>query len=212
MALNLERLKNLTNTQKFVSLFLIIVIVCGAFVWVVFIPKSGEISVLNTEIANLSNDINIHRTKVKRLDELIKENRELKLKLAELKEQLPPEAEVELLLKQVSELGGRTGLDFKLWKPAEKKPNASGLYVEIPVSVEVAGGYHALGVFFDKISKLPRIINVSNIKMGSSKTEKNRVLIQTSFSATAFASVEGDIPAQAPPAKTSPANKGKAPS
>ena len=191
MALNLEKLKNLTNTQKFVSLVLVIVIISGAFVWFVFIPKSGEISTLNGEIAALNNDINIHRIKVKRLDELIKENKELKLQLATLKEQLPPEAEVEILLKQVSELGGRTGLDFKLWRPGAKRPNASGLYVEIPVNVEVAGGYHALGVFFDKISKLPRIINVSDIRMGNSKLEQNKVLIQTSFSATAFASVEG---------------------
>lgn len=191
MALNLEKLKNLTNTQKFVSLVLVIVIISGAFVWFVFIPKSGEISTLNGEIAALNNDINIHRIKVKRLDELIAENRQLQLQLASLKEQLPPEAEVEILLKQVSDLGGRTGLDFKLWRPADKKPGASGLYVEIPVDVEVAGAYHALGVFFDKISKLPRIINVSNIRMGSSKLEQNKVLIQTSFSATAFASVEG---------------------
>lgn len=205
MAFNLDRLKNLTNTQKFVSLFLVIVIVAGTFVWFVFIPKSGEISNLNGEIATLNNDINIHRIKVKRLDELIKENRELKLQLAGLKEQLPPEAEVEILLKQVSELGGRTGLDFKLWKPSERKPNASGLYVEIPVNVEVAGGYHALGVFFDKISKLPRIINVSNIRMGNSKAEQNKVSIQTSFSATAFASVEEGAAIQPPP------QKGKAP-
>ncbi len=201
MALNLERLKNLTNTQKFVSLVLVVVIISGAFVWFIFIPKSGEISTLNGEIATLSNDINIHRTKVKRLDELVKENHELQRKLAELKEQLPPEAEVEILLKQVSELGGRTGLDFKLWRPTGKKPNASGLYVEIPVNVEVAGAYHALGVFFDKISKLPRIINVSNIKMGNSKSEQNKVLIQTSFSATAFASVEEGSPVQKLPEK-----------
>lgn len=191
MALNMEKLKNLTNTQKFVSLVLVIVIISGVFVWFVFIPKSGEISTLNGQIAALNNDINIHRIKVKRLDELIAENRQLQLQLAALKEQLPPEAEVEILLKQVSDLGGRTGLDFKLWRPAEKRPSASGLYVEIPVNVEVAGAYHALGVFFDKISKLPRIINVSNIRMGSSKLEQNKVLIQTSFSATAFASVEG---------------------
>jgi len=210
MAAILEKLKNLTNTQKFVSLVLIIVIVSGAFVWFVFIPKSGDISALNSDIASLSNDINIHRTKVKRLDELIKENRELQRKLTELKEQLPPEAEVEILLKQVSELGARTGLDFKLWRPAGKNPNASGLYVEIPVNVEVAGGYHALGVFFDKISKLPRIVNVSNIKMGNPKTEQNRLLIQTSFSATAFASVEGGAPVQEASTQATP-KKGGAP-
>lgn len=199
-----EKLKNLTNTQKFVSLVLISVILSGAFVWFVFIPKSGEISVLNGEIAGLNNEINVHRIKVKRLDDLIKENRELQRQLAELKEQLPPEAEVEILLKQVSDLGARTGLDFKLWRPAAKRPNSSGLYVEIPVDVEVAGGYHALGVFFDKISKLPRIVNVSNIRMGNSlnsKSDPQRVSIQTTFNATAFAVVEGGAATPPPPEK-----------
>ncbi|MFQ5781101.1 MAG: type 4a pilus biogenesis protein PilO, partial [Nitrospiria bacterium] len=66
----------------------------------------------------------------------------------------------------------------------------SGLYVEIPVNIEVAGGYHSLAVFFDKISKLSRIVNVSNIRMTSPKAERDNIVIQTSFSATAFASVE----------------------
>lgn len=209
MTLNLERLKGLTNTQKFVSLFLIIVIISGVFVWFVLIPKSSEISQLNVEISGLNNEINIHRTKVRRLDELKRENLELQHRLAELQEQLPPEAEVEILLKQVSELGGRTGLDFKLWKPVEKKQSPSGLYVEIPVNVEVAGGYHSLGVFFDKISKLPRIINVSNIKMGTVKMQQNRVFIQTSFSATAFASLEENK--EAPQLQPGDATKPKAP-
>lgn len=203
MAINLERLKSLTNTQKAVSLFLIIVIISGAFLWFIFIPKSSEISQLNVEMAGLNNEINIHRTKVRRLDELKKENMELQRQLAVLKQQLPPEAEVEILLKQVSELGGRTGLDFKLWKPVDKKQSPSGLYTEIPVNVEVAGGYHSLGVFFDKISKLPRIINVSNIKMGASKAQQNKVFIQTSFSATAFASLDENA------ATPQPAEQGK---
>lgn len=211
MAINLERLKTLTNTQKFVSLVLMVVILSGVFVWFVFIPKSGEIAQLNDANAGLNNEINIHRIKASRLEELIKENRELQRQLAELKEQLPPEAEVEILLKQVSELGGRTGLDFKLWQPTEKKTNGSGLYVEIPVNVEVAGGYHALGLFFDKISKLPRIVNVANIKMGATKTERNKVFIQTSFSATAFASVEENIAIAKSPAGPKPSAEGKAP-
>jgi len=117
--------------------------------------------------------------------------------LAKLREKFPPEAEVEIFLKQVSELGEKTGLSFKLWKPNDKKPHSSGLYTEVPVSVEVAGEYHALGLFFDKINKLPRIINWSNIKMGSAKIDQTRMLIQTSFLATAFAAaVEVSPPPQ----------------
>jgi len=58
----------------------------------------------------------------------------------------------------------------------------------MPVDVEMNGGYHTLALFFDRISKLPRIINVSKIKMGGGKTERGRVSIQTTFELTAFAS------------------------
>jgi len=189
MELQFETLNNLTSRQKLFTFLLVIVLVFGAFVWLVFIPKSEQISRVEREIVDLNGEINVHRVKVRRLDMLRRENRTLQLRLAEQKEQLPSEAEIAQLLKQVSELGGRSGLNFKLWKPGPRKESDSGLYLEIPVNIEVSGGYHSLGAFFDKISNLKRIINVSNIKMSTSKVEKERMMIQTSFSATAFASI-----------------------
>ncbi len=196
MDIELDTLKNLSNKQKMIALILLIVVTAVAFIWFVFIPKSDEIARIENELSHLNEEIKVHRVKVRRLDQLQRENRILQRQLAEQKEQLPSEAEIEILLRQVSDLGGRSGLDFKLWRPGPKKVNDSGLYMEIPVSVEVAGGYHSVGVFFDKISRLKRIINVSNIKMVSPKMKDNRVEIQTRFSATAFASVEGDALAE----------------
>jgi len=193
MAIDLETIKSLTNKQKFVAIFLVIAFFAGSFIWFVFIPKNEEIARVEREISSLSNEINVLRVKVRRLDQLKREDMVLQRKLREMKEQLPSEAEIEFLLKQVSDLGGRSGLDFKLWRPGAKIKNASGLYTEIPVNIEVAGGYHSVGVFFDKISKLRRIINVSNIKMSAPQIKRNRVLIQTRFSATAFASAEKPV-------------------
>jgi type IV pilus assembly protein PilO len=97
-------------------------------------------------------------------------------------------------------------LDFKLWRPSERRPGASGLYTEIPVDVEVAGGYHAVASFFDRIGKLPRIVNVSGLKMTNPKVDKSRLMIQTTFRATAFAAM--DAGAQPPPAAPPPAKPG----
>lgn len=186
----LEKFKALSNKQKMLVLVVVLVGMFGGWIWMVYLPKKGEITQLNEEVSNLNNQISINRTKAMRLDDLKRENDRLQRRLARLKEQLPPEAEVELLLKQVSELGIRTGLDFKLWKPSDPKASPDGLYTEIPVSVEIAGGYHALGAFFDRISKLSRIINISNIRMGNAKGDRDKILIDASFVATAFASRE----------------------
>ena len=203
MAIDAETFKNLTKKQKLVLSGLLVVLFCSAFIWFVFIPKNNEIVRLEREIAALNNDINVHRIKVRRLAQLKRENRILKAQLKGLQEQLPPEAEVALLLKQVSEIGGRSGLDFKLWRPGPRVVSDSALYIEIPVNIEVAGSYHSVGVFFDKIGKLKRIINVSNIQMSAPKMQRGRVTIQTRFSATAFASVEKDRQAALSPGKGS---------
>ncbi len=201
MALDLEAFKNIPYYQKIVIAALLLMILVGGFIYFIYIPKNNQIETYKSQIASLSQEIKVNEAKVQRLDALKQEHALLQQQLAQQMEQLPPEAEVPALLKQVSELGIRIGLDFKLWKPSGQKPNTSGLYTEIPVDVEVAGGYHSVAMFFDRISKLRRIVNVVDIKMGSAKIDRNRVVIQTTFKAIAFALLPGGVPAQPPQKK-----------
>ncbi len=199
MAVIVDQLKHLTNTQRAVAALLGLLILLGGFVWFVFIPNNDEISRLNATIAELQNDINVRRVMVKHLEELKVENLLLENRLAVLQKKFPTEAEVETFLKQVSDLGEKAGLNFKLWKPSPRRVHASRLYLEVPVAIEVSGEYHSLGIFFDQISHLPRIVNWADIKMGNAKLDKNRVVIETSFLATAFASVPAG--AEPPPSE-----------
>jgi len=188
--MNIDFIKKLPPYQKMLALGLTIILIVAMFAWLFYLPANNQIVGLRSDIAKLESDIGINRAKVEKLDQLKKENAELERQLAEKKEQLPPEAEVANLLKQVSDLGLRVGLDFKLWRPAAKKENSSGLYAEIPVDVEISGGYHTTATFFDSVSRLPRIVNITNIKMGNAHFDKGRLTMQTSFIATAFAAPE----------------------
>jgi type IV pilus assembly protein PilO len=214
LELNLDSLKALPGYQKAVLGAIPAVVLLAAFVWFVYMPKKAEIAAIEQQIAQINNDINVNQAKARRLDELKLENAELAKQLTLLKEQLPPESEVATLLRQVSDLGIKTGLDFKLWKPSDRRPGASGLFTEIPVDVEVAGGYHAVGAFFDRIGTLSRIVNVSGLKMAGAKVDKGRFMIQTTFRATAFAAVDessAPAPVDAPGAKGKPGAKAKGP-
>jgi len=206
LELNLNAIKALPTYQKALMGGILVVAVVALFFVFIAKPKIDEIGTLKQQITQINNEIQVNQAKARRLDELKRENVELAHQLAVLKEQLPPESEVASLLKQVSDLGIKTGLDFKLWKPSERRPGASGLYTEIPVDVEVAGGYHAVAAFFDRIGKLPRIVNVSGLKMTNPKVDKSRLMIQTTFRATAFAAM--DAGAQPPPAAPPPAKPG----
>jgi type IV pilus assembly protein PilO len=108
-----------------------------------------------------------------------------------------------MLLKQVSDLAVRLGLDIRLWRPGAKAEDASKLFVRMPVNVEVSGGYHTAAIFFDRINSLPRIVTVNGLKMGTPKIEKGRVVTQTVFDLVAYAApqenkVAAAVPAAAP--------------
>ena len=185
--INLEALRTVPVAQKIALLGIIIGGLGVAFYYYVVEPKNEIIAQVQAEIGKLDAEIQTLVIKVKHLDELIAANKQLEIDLAKKKERLPPEEEAVMLLKQLSDLGVRLGLDIKLWKPGNPSEDPSKLFIRIPVNVEVAGGYHTAGLFFDRINKLPRIINVSDLKMGSPRIEQGRVVIQSVFDLTAFA-------------------------
>ncbi len=197
--------KAIPMAQKLALMGLVVVAIAALFYFLVESPYQEDLGVLRVEIGKMDEEIKTNRAKVAHLDELKRVHAQLQQQLAKNQEQLPPEEEVAMLLKQISDLGQRIGLNFKLWKPGTRAEDSSKLFVRLPVSVEMSGGYHTLALFFDRIGKLPRIINVSKIKMGNGKTERGNISIQTSFELTAFAS-----PSEAMLAQAAAAEKAKA--
>jgi len=195
--MNLKDLGNLPRSQKIILLALIFIVLIGGFVYFIFLPGKAEFDALKTSVNELNQKINTNEVKLRRLEELKVENMQLQSQLAMLQAQLPMEQEVSSLLKQVSDLSIESGLEVKLWKPGARKKDSSGMYLEIPVDVEVSGGYHSLASFFDRISKLPRIVNITNLNMDSAKVSGGGTSIQNKFVATTFSAViEGteDLP------------------
>ena len=188
---DLATVKAVPMGQKVLLLVLLLALLGAPYYYYVEMPQQETLARLHAEIGRLDNEISTNRLRVQHLPELKRLNEELQKQLARNQEKLPPEEEAISLLKQLSDLGVRIGLDFKLWKPGPRVEDSSRLFVRLPVDVEMSGGYHTLALFFDRISKLPRIINVSKIKMGAGRIERNRLYVPTTFSITAFATPSG---------------------
>jgi type IV pilus assembly protein PilO len=188
--INLDILRSIPLVQKVGLLLMVLAGIIVGFYYYIAEPKSAEIVALQGSIGTLDSEIQTLTIKVKHLDELIAAHKQLEIELAKKKERLPPEEEAVMLLKQVSDLGIRLGLDIKLWKPSPKSEDPSKLFVRMPVNVEVSGGYHTAALFFDRINAMPRIVTVSGLKMGAPKFEKGRVVTQTVFDLIAYAAPE----------------------
>lgn len=186
-AFNLDVLRTIPAAQKAAFLCLVVGGIVAGFYFYIAEPKSASIETVIADNAKLESEIQGLTIKVRHLDELIAASKQLEIELAKKKERLPPEEEAIMLLKQVSDLGVRLGLDIKLWKPGPRAEDGSKLFVRMPVNVEMTGAYHTAAIFFDRINQLPRIITVSGLKIGSPKLEQGRIVSQTAFDLVAYA-------------------------
>ncbi|MDH7498890.1 MAG: type 4a pilus biogenesis protein PilO [candidate division NC10 bacterium] len=116
----------------------------------------------------------------------------LKLEIAALESQLsdallvlPEEKEIPTLLVNINSLGLKSGIEFLLFRPGGLIMR--DFYGEFPVQMKVQGTYHGLGRFFDMISKMPRIVNVSELKISPlAPGEESEDTIIAEFAATTF--------------------------
>ncbi len=189
MALNINLdLKKIPPYARVIISLIPVVIFIVLFITLVYQPKNKEILSLQGVVATLDKEISSGEVKIRKLDQLIAENALLKAKLEALKEKLPVEHEVSELLKQISDLGLRSGLEILLWKPGARRAVPSGLYDEIPVQIEVVARYHDLGDFYSHISRLARIVNISGLKIsaGSRGKDDSAGLNAATFTAVTF--------------------------
>lgn len=166
------------------------------YIWQFQIPMKTKIDQLETALEAQGATIGANDNKIKKLDDLKAEVVTLQGRLVTLTEQLPPESEVSGLLRQIQTLVNQSGLTLKLWKPTGKKPHASGLYDEIPITLTLAGGYHNTASFFDRVGTLTRIVNILNIKMGGMRQNKDgSVEITINCTAMTFSAAEKKVEA-----------------
>lgn len=208
MALTLDKItsqiQKIPNKTRYIGFGVLIVVLFALFIYFFHIPMTTQIGQLEQDIGGLQAKIKVNDDKIRKLDELRAEVKALEVRLKVLTEQLPPGSEVSGLLNQIQNLVNQSGLNLKIWRPDRRRVHSSGLYEEIPITMELNGGYHDVGVFFDRISKLTRIVNMLNLKMGGATLNKSGSMeIKINCTALTFAAVEKkpDVPKTTPKGK-----------
>ena len=125
--LDLDGLRKISTAKKLTVIAVLAAAISGLFYYYVITPKYEVMTALQDNIGKLDADIQATAIKVQHLDELVAANKELEKELEKKKERLPPEEEAVTLLKQLSDLGVRLGLDIKLWKPGTHGPRSRSL-------------------------------------------------------------------------------------
>lgn len=147
-------------------------------------PTQKQVDRLEVERRRLEGEYIDKQQIADNLNEYRREKAELEEKLAQALTELPQEAAIDELLRQLHELGTTAELQIVSIEPmAETKEE---FFARIPVRMKVSGSYHEVLTFLDEVGRMKRIVNVSQIQLGSPSMESDKVLLAADFTATTF--------------------------
>jgi type IV pilus assembly protein PilO len=188
VAITLNTFVKMSKSQKIIAMVVILATIAGLYVYLFYLPASVEKEKKKVDMGRLE-------TQLRELRAIAEDQKRFQADSARLREevelamaQLPTSKEIPSLLVNISNLGKDAGLEFILFRPTPEVTQE--FLVMIPVEIKVKGTYTDVAIFFDRVSKMPRIVNISGVSMEGAKEVLGRWEITTSCTATTFKFIE----------------------
>jgi type IV pilus assembly protein PilO len=162
-------------------------------------PITEEISRQETHLAELQTKIQQGRAAKQELPQFREKVRQLELELDKLLRILPARRNTPDLLRRIRALAEQGDFALKRFTPGQLIDKE--FYSEWPISVDLDGTYHNLALFFDRIGRFSRIINIEDLTIQAIQPTKTNNLrtITATFTAKTFVYKENEAPAAAAP-------------
>ena len=152
-----------------IKLFIWIVasVVAGFLVFHLMLSESlGQLDQVQSKEGTLMKSFEEKAFKASNLDAYKEQMKEMENTFGALLRQLPSDTEVPGLLEDISHTGLTAGLTFNTIELAPE--NSREFYVELPIDIEVKGGFHAFGSFVSAVAALPRIVTLHDFDIAPS--------------------------------------------
>jgi type IV pilus assembly protein PilO len=183
-----------------VGAFVVVALAAAGVFWNWYAqPVQASIDSREAQLAAVRAEIDRGLATARRLPEFRREVTQLQAQLDRLKAILPEERDVADLLRRVQGMATQSNLTIRGFTP--RAVATRQMHAEWPIGLELEGTYHNLGDFLERVSKFPRIINVSGIKIKAKDNATDGSTITAECTATTFVLIE---PKPAPPGKPAP--------
>jgi type IV pilus assembly protein PilO len=161
--IDIKNAGNLPMPVKAVLLGIVFVLLLGLGYYFLLSPaletldqeKAKEQQLRDVFLAKKSQAINLEAYRAQMV--------EIEKTFGALLRQLPDKSQIDGLLTDINQAGLSRGLEFELFKPGSEVQ--AEFYAEMPIAIKVLGTYHDLGAFASDISRLSRIVTISNVSV-----------------------------------------------
>jgi type IV pilus assembly protein PilO len=172
----------------------------GVFVWYYELPFREDLEARDTQLTALKNDIAKGQATAKQLGQFRAEVDDLEGRLGSLRAVLPEEKDAADLLRRMQTVATQSNLTIKSFKPATVVTKQ--LHAEWPIELQLEGTYHNLAIFFDRVGKFTRIVNITGLDVRGKEPPDANTTITAQCIATTFVLLEKPLAPKpgAPPA------------
>lgn len=149
-------------------IWIVACLVAGFLVFHLLLSDSlGQLDKVSSEEGTLMKAYEEKAFKASNLDSYKEQMKEMESTFGALLRQLPSDTEVPGLLEDISHTGLTAGLTFNSIQLAPE--SSKEFYVELPIDIEVKGGFHAFGSFVSAVAALPRIVTLHDFDIAPAK-------------------------------------------
>jgi len=180
----LETVREWPIKQKIAALVGLMIVVFTLDYTYVLAPKSAQLVQMKETLATDQATLEQKRVKVNARADEEKRIRDLQADVKRAEARLPEGREIADLLSNIASSARAVGLDLTLFR--QKPEQYSEFYADVPVQMEMRGTYHELAAFLDRVKRLDRIVNVSDIQLRKPRVDGDVVLLDASCTATTF--------------------------
>ncbi len=167
----------------------VFVLVIGMYWMGIYDGQRQTLEAQRTQLTKLQSEIAESRAVASNLNSFREQREILRKEFEGALQRLPNDTELPGLLTDISGLGKKSGLEIRVFDPG-KKVNR-GFYAEVPIALEFYGSYHELATFFDRLSRLSRIVNITQLDMKLESKSGDRPKLQIKGVATTFQFLSG---------------------
>jgi type IV pilus assembly protein PilO len=130
--------------------------------------RSDDLSAAKAKESELRDKFLDRKKQAVNLDAYRKQLADIEQSFGAMLKQLPNKSEMEALLTDINQAGIGRGLQFDLFRPAQKE-NLSEFYAELPINIKVTGSYHDIGAFASDLAMLSRIVTLNDLALSVEK-------------------------------------------
>jgi type IV pilus assembly protein PilO len=157
-------------------------VVFGLGYWRFIQPMKDQLAQGEQTLADLQTKIQEGRAAKQQLPRFREEVRQLELELDKLLRILPARRNTPDLLRRIRALAEQGDFTLKTFTPGDLQDKE--FFSEWPIRINLDGTYHNLALFFDRIGRFSRIINIEDLNVGAIGSAEHT--IAASFVAKTF--------------------------